>query len=163
MASSLRLSRSGRLKPQLKDKMVFGSGHYNTLLFTFDDNFFERYGRFTDKINQLEGRYPTLGEESDSVLSVLTPYTLVDIALNEEMQNVSLSESVSDTLYDDFDEGLVNDVLDEVYKFYLNLDHPRGFWEVYQILSRNDRWFYLTDFYGMREHDSLVYVVTESE
>lgn len=168
MALLSRMRSSGRLKPLRDRRLVFQPEQCNVLLYPFDSAFFEQYGRFTDKINRIERVFqpdlfiPEPQEDRDSVLSILTPFTMVDIMLQEYSDDMGATSSICDMLYEEFEESLVNDVVEEIYGFFMKTLEPYGFWDVLEVLKRNETAF-LGDFFGAREDDSMVYVLHSSE
>ncbi len=163
MASNFLLNRSGRFRSRPKSQVVFGANAENTLIYPFDHHFFMRYGDFVEKVGNIEGIVYSGDECTGGMIDILTPYTIVDIMLNEEKEDMSLTTSIQDTLYDEYEYDLVNKVLDELYRFYMFSGKPHGFYEILKMASMNDRFIYLSDFFGLREEDSMIYVLTESE
>lgn len=163
MASNFLLNKLVRSRRPNNNRVVFGANAENIIVYPFDHQFFEHYARFVDVIRDIERLEPVDGDMNGSVLAILTPYTLVDIMFNEEKQDNSLIETVEELIYDEYDYELANKVIEEARKFHLHSHAPFGFREILGMMSLEDRFIYLSDFYGVREHDSMVYVLTESE
>lgn len=163
MASNFRLNRSGRFRSRPNNRVVFGANAENTLIYPFDHHFFMSYGDFAEKVGVIEGIVYSGDDFAGGMLGILTPYTLVDLMLNEEKEDMGLTASISDTLYDEYEYDLVNKVLEELYRFYMTAGKPHGFYEILKMASMDDRFIYLSDFFGVREEDSMIYVLSESE
>lgn len=163
MASNFRLSRSAWSSSRNSGRVVFGANAENTIIYPFDHHFFMKYGELVDKVGMIEGIVYSGDDYQGGIMGILTPYTIVDIMINEEKEDMDLSMSISDTLYDEYDHDIVNKVLDELYRFYMFSGKPHGFYEILKMASMNDRYIYLSDFFGLREEDSMIYVLTESE
>ena len=163
MASNFRLSRSAWSSSRNSGRVVFGANAENTLIYPFDHHFFMKYGDFVEKVGNIEGIVYSGDECTGGMIDILTPYTIVDIMLNEEKEDMSLTTSIQDTLYDEYEYDLVNKVLDELYRFYMTSGKPHGFYEILKLAAMNDRFIYLLDFFGVREEDSMIYILCESE
>jgi len=84
---------------------------------------------------------------------------VVDIMLHEEAEDMSLSESCMDALYGELEnDPLSEDVIEELTEFYNANLKPFGFWQILDITKRNDG-FYLEEFIGVREENTMVYTL----
>lgn len=162
MALTSRWKSSDRLL-RLPNKLLKATGQQNILIYPFDDGFFEQYGSFVDKIHRIEGSAVRGDPEYDSMLSLLTPATLVDIMLAEHNCNMTLTGSIEDTLYMRFDESLASEALEAVFKFYCSTVEPNGFWDVLDIIKSSNEFMYMADFFGVREEEAVVYVLRNCE
>jgi hypothetical protein len=128
------------------------------IAYDYDQRFLDAYHAFIDSIENVFVRHHY--QEDHDPQTYFSIKFIIDLLLDRLRQDHSMEEHTTESIYDDFEQPLADDVYEELVNFINSVKSPTGLEHVSRHISKD---YFLLEVIFDQDSDAIYYVLDDGE